>query len=455
MQNLRLTPGLENSKTPQTIPRNPSTLVTQSRKLLNAASHPTFVSSSTKDALPSRRPDRPKNQHSSPRPGTERPVSQPSPEIGNVESTHPTDSSENHVDFAEPGINFDFNFHDGGLFDPEVYSIQSEPDTVEQAQSIAAALPHEIQLAINANEIDFYGPGAGDFYYVVVCAEDSDECVITEVAKSCNCYMSAEDNQLHHLSFDEFDENGFVELSISTEGSRLPAAIEYEIHLGDTIESIAESYGTEVDIVLAANPNLSNADEIDNGQAVNIPAQVHTVQAGETMYSLAIKYEVSLFALENLNNDLPNPNTIFTGQVLKVPIHDPTDGFAYTVKPGDTLLEIASDFGQKVESIMAANAHINSPDLIYPGQTIDIPISIPTRGQVSFEDVCDMCDIDEDLRPLTGAKIARAVRAPRVTRTTIDVGPTRAPIVADVPVSSRQRRGMMPSTRPRRIFRRA
>ncbi|KAH6723014.1 hypothetical protein BKA61DRAFT_663751 [Leptodontidium sp. MPI-SDFR-AT-0119] len=97
---------------------------------------------------------------------------------------------------------------------------------------------------------------------------------------------------------------------------------------------------------------------------------------------------------------------------------------------------------------MAASVYITSPDFIYLGQTIDIPIPVPIKGQVSFEDVCDMCNMDETPPVLTGAKFARTVQSLKVTRTTIEVGPTNAPIIADVLVTFRGRvakRGIRPS----------
>lgn len=46
--------------------------------------------------------------------------------------------------------------------------MQSDPDTMEQSESIAAALLHETQLKFNTNEIHFYDPGAGHFCHIIV-----------------------------------------------------------------------------------------------------------------------------------------------------------------------------------------------------------------------------------------------------------------------------------------------
>ena len=81
-----------------------------------------------------------------------------------------------------------------------------------------------------------------------------------------------EDDQVYHLSADDIGERNNARLSPSTDKLRLPAATKYEVNRGYTIESIAETCETEVDIVLEANTNLSNAEEIDNVEAVDILA---------------------------------------------------------------------------------------------------------------------------------------------------------------------------------------
>ncbi len=46
---------------------------------------------------------------------------------------------------------------------------------------------------------------------------------------------------------------------------------------------------------------------------------------------------------------------------------------SYTVKSGDTLWDIARAHGVSLQSLIAANPQIANPDLIYPGQKINIP----------------------------------------------------------------------------------
>jgi LysM repeat protein len=50
----------------------------------------------------------------------------------------------------------------------------------------------------------------------------------------------------------------------------------------------------------------------------------------------------------------------------------PYERITYTVKPGDTLSEIAQFWGTTVEYLLKVNPEIEDPDLIYVGQEIFI-----------------------------------------------------------------------------------
>jgi len=46
---------------------------------------------------------------------------------------------------------------------------------------------------------------------------------------------------------------------------------------------------------------------------------------------------------------------------------------AYLVQPGDTLSGIAASHGVSLAAVEAANPHLANPNLIYTGQTVDLP----------------------------------------------------------------------------------
>jgi len=49
-------------------------------------------------------------------------------------------------------------------------------------------------------------------------------------------------------------------------------ATRYEVRAGDTLSAIADAHSVTVDAVLAANPEIASADDIHDGQFIQIPA---------------------------------------------------------------------------------------------------------------------------------------------------------------------------------------
>lgn len=102
-------------------------------------------------------------------------------------------------------------------------------------------------------------------------------------------------------------------------------------------------------------------------------AGTYTVKAGDTLSGIAAKHGTTWQTLQKLNN-IQNPNLIYPGQILKIcggakpAQHAPV---TYTVKPGDTLSDIAARYGTTYQAIAAKNG-IANPDLIYAGQVLTI-----------------------------------------------------------------------------------
>lgn len=100
------------------------------------------------------------------------------------------------------------------------------------------------------------------------------------------------------------------------------------------------------------------------------------VNRGETLSGIAIKYNTSYQYLARING-IANPNLIYVGQELKVPaldnykIHD-TSHRLYIVRRGNTLTQIAREYGVTIENIVELNG-IANPNLIYIGETLRIP----------------------------------------------------------------------------------
>ncbi len=123
----------------------------------------------------------------------------------------------------------------------------------------------------------------------------------------------------------------------------------------------------------AASPPLQNHPQ----QAGSFS---YTVQPGDTLVGIALRYNLNLAELI-LTNDLANPNLIFPGQTLILPGAPPAENLDlpelpasqfHTVQPGETLAQIAGQYGLTVGALALANNLVNA-DLIQVGHTLRIP----------------------------------------------------------------------------------
>ena len=156
--------------------------------------------------------------------------------------------------------------------------------------------------------------------------------------------------------------------------------IVYTVKKGDTLYSIANNYGVSVDAIKKLNNLTSNTLSI--GQQLYIPKDsvveetdfvVYEVKPGDTLYSIAKKYNTTPEAIKNYNNLTSNLLTI--NQVLQIPVEGvSTENVIYTVKKGDSLYQIANNFGVSVAEIMNLNNLTST--LLSVGQTLLIPTRI-------------------------------------------------------------------------------
>jgi LysM repeat protein len=116
---------------------------------------------------------------------------------------------------------------------------------------------------------------------------------------------------------------------------------------------------------------------------------LHEMQSGETVYYIASYYGISPDAILEANGlDENSARRLRSGQKLVIPSPGPLGGgipgptvpapqIIHEVKSGEAIITIADAYGTTVEAIMAAN-NFDSPDLIYAGQHIIVPLMPPT-----------------------------------------------------------------------------
>jgi membrane-bound lytic murein transglycosylase D len=170
----------------------------------------------------------------------------------------------------------------------------------------------------------------------------------------------------------------------------------YVVQRNDTLWDIATGFSVSVDSLCAAN-GLSRRDVIRPGQRLNIPdgastsitsrrqqsppsgGTTHTVRAGDTLSDIASDYNVSVSALKRANG--LRTSRIYPGRELRIPapverstpLPKAAKPGTYKVQKGDTLYDIALRFGVSISELRRANGLRTSR--IYPGDVLRIPSS--------------------------------------------------------------------------------
>lgn len=138
--------------------------------------------------------------------------------------------------------------------------------------------------------------------------------------------------------------------------------------------------------------NYSNSGNADSSNGY------YTVQSGDTLSGIALKFSTTSSKLAQLNS-ISNPNLIYVGQHLLVnqssnsnssssgqssstTTNTETSSASYTVKSGDTLSGIASQYNTTVNQIVSLN-QLSNPNLIYVGQVLKLKNSQTTNSSSS------------------------------------------------------------------------
>lgn len=123
---------------------------------------------------------------------------------------------------------------------------------------------------------------------------------------------------------------------------------------------------------------LSNTTPIPEPETSNnnnsIENNIYTVKSGDTLSEIALEYGTTVSNILSLNPSITNPNLIYPGQNIIINTSNSNESVTnttYTVKRGDTLSEIALKYNTTVSNLANLN-NISNPNLIYPGQVITI-----------------------------------------------------------------------------------
>jgi LysM repeat protein len=118
--------------------------------------------------------------------------------------------------------------------------------------------------------------------------------------------------------------------------------------------------------------------------AVTTPSGYYSVRAGDTLISIASQFRVDPLTLADVNN-IPDNGFIYVGWKLKIPkatqASAPTNQ-AYIVQAGDSLTDIALQYNTTAQAIVIVN-NLRTDWLIVPGQRLAIPAGKPAPSSDS------------------------------------------------------------------------
>lgn len=199
----------------------------------------------------------------------------------------------------------------------------------------------------------------------------------------------------------------------------VPQTFNYPVAAGDTLNSIALKFETDVQTVRQLNFLVD--DNIFVGQVLQVPYKegmtadgaptptpapfVYTIARGDTLSTVASQFGVTTVAIIEANG-LLDPNSLIVGQEIVIPGYQPSGvsqspdgtpvpgqtaastagGVTHVVQPGEGLLEIAEAYGVDVNVLAQAN-NITNRNLLRAGQQLIIPGLTPqdaarVRGRV-------------------------------------------------------------------------
>jgi murein DD-endopeptidase MepM/ murein hydrolase activator NlpD len=158
---------------------------------------------------------------------------------------------------------------------------------------------------------------------------------------------------------------------------------------GETLTSIAEQYGTTVEILQQLN-NIVDPSLLYAGQELLIPGgggetvtTIHVIQVGDTLATLAVDYNTTAAAIAQTNR-LIQPENLVAGQSLTIFSRtgsaepSPVLGAVHVVQPGDTLLTVAAQHGLAPAVLLSEN-DLSYPGYLFPGQRLRLPGDSPFR----------------------------------------------------------------------------
>ena len=163
-----------------------------------------------------------------------------------------------------------------------------------------------------------------------------------------------------------------------------PRPMSYIVRPGDALSVLADDWGVDLTVLMAAN-GITSADHIRIGQQLTVPfasgrgahvaswrpgGGVHTIAPGDSLWDLAVRWGTTVEEIARVN-EIADPGHVWIGQRITVP-GATADRGSHTIAPGENLWSLARRWDSSVEEIVRVNG-ITDASSIRIGQRIVIP----------------------------------------------------------------------------------
>ncbi|HBC29845.1 MAG TPA: peptidoglycan-binding protein [Clostridiales bacterium] len=156
----------------------------------------------------------------------------------------------------------------------------------------------------------------------------------------------------------------------------------YEVRPGDTLNSIAARFGTNLVGLIELNPTL-RLRSLTEGMTICVPrvperppcinGAYYAIREGDSFYNIAQRYGIPLNLLLEANPEA-NPYDLKVGQEICIP-NVPAGcpfGTLVTIQEGTRLSDILISYNLSINELRDANVNFN-PNIIVPGTDLCIP----------------------------------------------------------------------------------
>jgi LysM repeat protein len=231
---------------------------------------------------------------------------------------------------------------------------------------------------------------------------------------------------------------------------------------GETLSEIAERYGTSVERLMQLN-GLRSAKDLWAGSRIQVPGAGggsnarggggassgsgnYTVKPGETLSEIAERHGTSVDRLMQLNN-LRSAKDLWAGSRIQVPGASPArpasaaaplnrNARDHKVQPGETLSEIADRYGISMDRLISLNG-LKEPNDLQAGSTLRLKAPTTPAARPRPSTVATKPPVKPTPKPVsTASKPAKPAVAPTSTATPATSAATATAIASARPVTS-------------------